>query len=390
MQAGESDRTAPRRRIAIKQEDLEELYLLVQGAPYANTIVDVQVSLSHKDYATTLKLIESARERFRQSHSRTLRQEISEGEEATKEAKRQARRDKQRQDRCKSVLDAFDDVMAILERMIKMRAGATGSSDEGDQESTTIQLLLQAGSGFRNEYETAQSTRVQLAIIRQYFDVKRVGGAPDIVPSELYFLRSKEHTYLIQVTNVDPGSDAIAIHLALSGQRMKPISQGRFLEMGKRQSLARLVPKKGEGAGDSSGMGKFLDELPSDSGYDSHASEVLDIGAFSQLLDAAQRCGLVANADLITHVRDREFRRQDYQKAFQVIEVVFGKFSAAATQREQRLRREDLDIASGKVRMSPKKLMEKRARDVAESQRVDRARSKFLRVLEGLRVLMRS
>jgi hypothetical protein len=33
--------------------------------------------------------------------------------------------------------------------------------------------------------------------------------------------------------------------------------------------------------------------------------------------------------------------------------------------------------------------MQKRARDIAESQLIDRARSKFLRVLEGLRVLMR-
>ena len=113
------------------------------------------------------------------------------------------------------------------------------------------------------------------------------------------------------------------------------------------------------------------------------------MAAFSQLLDAAQRSGLVPNADLIAHTRDREFRRKQYQKAFQLIEGLFGKFTAASIQRDQRLRKEEMDIASGKLRISPKKLMEKRARDTAESQLVSRAHSKFLRVLEGLRVLMR-
>ena len=116
---------------------------------------------------------------------------------------------------------------------------------------------------------------------------------------------------------------------------------------------------------------------------------MLDIGTFSQLHDAAVRTGLVANADLIAHVRDREFRRRDYQKAFQVIEGLFGKFSAEATKRDQRLRRLDADLASGKVKMSPKALMEKRARDIAETQLVERARNRFLRVLDALRVLMR-
>jgi hypothetical protein len=171
---------------------------------------------------------------------------------------------------------------------------------------------------------------------------------------------------------------------------MKSMSRQGFLEMGKRQSLVRLVAKRGDAGDDASGLGAILEEVPAEAGVESHESEVLDTGAFSQLLDAAQRCGLVANADMISYVRDREFRRRDYQKAFQVLEVLFGKFSAAATQRDQRLRREDTDIASGKLRMSPKQLMEKRARDIAETQLVDRARNKFLRVLEGLRVLMRA
>lgn len=390
VQASESDRTSRRRRIAIREEDLEELYLLVQGAPYANTVIDAQVSLSQKDYATSLQLIESARERFRQSHSRTLRQDVTPDEDATEQEKKQARRDKQRQDRCKSVLAAFDDVIDILGRMIKLRVGTSGSSREESGEHATVATLLQPGSAFRNEYETAHSTRVQLATLRRYFDVQCVSGLSDIQCDELYFVRSKEQVYLVCVTESDGEQEQVSIRVALSGQRMRPIPLSKFLEMGKRQSLVRLVPKGSEPTSDAEGAAKILEDLSADAGSESHGNEVLDTGSFSQLLDAALRSGLVANADLIAQVRDSEFRRKNYQKAFQILEVLYGKFSAAATQRDQKLRRENVDIASGKVRMSPKQLMEKRARDIAETQLVDRARIRFMRVLEGLRVLMRS
>ncbi len=390
VQASESDRTSRRRRIAIREEDLEELYLLVQGAPYANTVIDAQVSLSQKDYATSLQLIESARERFRQSHSRTLRQDVTPDEDATEQEKKQARRDKQRQDRCKSVLAAFDDVIDILGRMIKLRVGTSGSSREESGEHATVATLLQPGSAFRNEYETAHSTRVQLATLRRYFDVQCVSGLSDIQCDELYFVRSKEQVYLVCVTESDGEREQVSIRVALSGQRMRPIPLSKFLEMGKRQSLVRLVPKGSEPTSDAEGAAKILEDLSADAGSESHGNEVLDTGSFSQLLDAALRSGLVANADLIAQVRDSEFRRKNYQKAFQILEVLYGKFSAAATQRDQKLRRENVDIASGKVRMSPKQLMEKRARDIAETQLVDRARIRFMRVLEGLRVLMRS
>ena len=40
--------------------------------------------------------------------------------------------------------------------------------------------------------------------------------------------------------------------------------------------------------------------------------------------------------------------------------------------------------------MSPKEVQQKRARDAADARRIGRTRTRFQRVLEGLRVLMRS
>ncbi len=389
MQARASDRPDRKRRIAVKEEDLEELYLLVQGAPYANSVLDARACLAQKDNEAAVKLLESARDRYRQSNKRILRQEVRATDEDPKDVQRQDRRLKQKQDRCNAVLEVFDDMVSILNRMIRLQAGGKRSTDVPTSSTQTVEELLKEGAPFRVEYETAHSTRVQLAVIRRYFEVQRVASRQDINASGLYYLRGKEHTYLIQVKNVAAEGDDLPVQLALSGQPMQPISRARFLEMGQRKRLVRLVPKGDEPIEASAEMQHVLEETISDDDK-SNEVEILDIGTFTQLHDAARRSGLVANVDVIAHVRDREFRRCDYQKAFQGIEGAFGKFSVAASQRAQRLRREEVDIASGKLRMSTKELMAKRARDIAETQIVDRARNRFLRVLEGLRVLMQS
>ena len=75
----------------MKEADLEELYLLVQGAPYANTLLDAKVTLAQHDLAKTLQLVQSARGRYRQSHWRILRRDGDESvsdEQGSKETAR--------------------------------------------------------------------------------------------------------------------------------------------------------------------------------------------------------------------------------------------------------------------------------------------------------------
>ena len=115
---------------------------------------------------------------------------------------------------------------------------------------------------------------------------------------------------------------------------------------------------------------------------------VLDLGSFSQLLTSAQRSGLVPNADQIGYVRDKEFRLGIYDKAFQSIDMMHNRFLADAGQRQARLTREDVDIAAGRIKISPRELQAKRARDRMQTQEIDRAKRRFQVVLEGLRILM--
>ena len=342
----DSNTGSSRRRIGVKQEDLEDLYLLVQGAPYANTVVDAKAALALKDYSRTLQLMQSARERYRQSHGRILRQEFDRADDDKSRSKEQARQ-RQRQGQCRSVLAEFDEVIATLQRMVQMRAGKSPSASAHPGSTAASESTSRLPPKFRREYESSHSTRGQIAAIRRHFEVQKVESVEHIDANELYYLRGKEHAYLICVSEVEPGQEMVPIRLALSGQVMKPISKQKFLELGMRQKLLRLVPKAADSAGSQDDAGDLLAEPRQDSRRSEGMSDddILDKGAFSQLLDAAQRSGLVPNANLIAHTRDREFRLRHYQKAFQVIEGLYGKFSAAAMQREQRLKREDMDIA---------------------------------------------
>jgi hypothetical protein len=116
--------------------------------------------------------------------------------------------------------------------------------------------------------------------------------------------------------------------------------------------------------------------------------QILDAGAFSQLIDAAQRSGIVPGIALIIQVRDCEFRLGKYHQALQLIESLLSAFVGSATQRTQRLKREEQDIASGRVKMSPKDMQAKRARDNKESELIERTRTRFTRVLEGIRAII--
>jgi hypothetical protein len=116
----------------------------------------------------------------------------------------------------------------------------------------------------------------------------------------------------------------------------------------------------------------------------------LDMTAFAQLISAAQQTGFDLNVDAIHSVRDREFRDGRYQRAFDVIEGLYVQLSSHAAQRQAELRRQEIQYKSGALKMSPKEWLARQQRAREQSQKIDRARRQFTRVLDGLTVLRAS
>ncbi len=116
----------------------------------------------------------------------------------------------------------------------------------------------------------------------------------------------------------------------------------------------------------------------------------IDVGAFTQLLTAAQQCGMLANADAILTARDREFRLGRYQRAFDVIEGLYLQLNSQAARRQADWRRQEMQYKSGVLKLTPKEWQLKQRQETELMQRVDRARRQFTRLLDGLRVLRAS
>jgi hypothetical protein len=125
-------------------------------------------------------------------------------------------------------------------------------------------------------------------------------------------------------------------------------------------------------------------------GSNSPISVNVDRGVFTQLLTAAQQSGLTVNVDAIISARDRELRAGRYQRAFDIIDGIYAQVNAQIAQRQNALRQEELRYRSGALKMSPKDWLMRQQQETAKTQRIERARRQFARVLDGLTVLRAS
>ena len=222
----------------------------------------------------------------------------------------------------------------------------------------------------------AQATTAdeQLAILQSTCRVEVVQPDHHFGPEAFYFVIGAASSSLIRTHAPAIVDGQLHFRSCMHDTPMKPLSLDRLQAAIGRRCVYLVQPKTVDPVG-------AADPAERD--------QLLDVGSLSQLVDAAQRSGLVPGVATIIQVRDCEFRLGRYQQALQLIESQFQSFQGRAAQRAQQLAREDLDIASGRIKMSGRELQIKRQRDRQQTQAVDRARTRFSRVLEGLRTLVK-
>ena len=237
----------------------------------------------------------------------------------------------------------------------------------------------------RQDFLDATSYIQKQDAIERHCEVLPIDTASDIADGDLLLAISDGKQFLLFADTPAIKDEALRLESAVDGSRLKPLPLNRVNLSIQRSKLHRLVlhPLKAE----PPHPGPQSNDPPE---YVSTVSvqqrdQILDSGAFSQLVDAAQRSGIVPGIGIIIQVRDCEFRLGKYHQALQLMESLLSSFVGSATQRTQRLKREDQDIASGKVKMSPRDLQAKRARDYKDTECIDRAKMKFTRVIEGIR-----
>jgi len=379
----------------VVRKRLQELYDFNRGALYSNSLIQAQAAFEHGDFVNTLELVRASRELFEKRHKKKLDQDPQkpDGKRIASRKERLALEDKQ--SRIRQILGIFDEVLSPLETMAKFqRLGRPRPVAESGPPCGT-EPGPQSSRGLQADYEAAQTAAARHQVICRYFDLEPVASDQDITPDTLYYVRGKE-SHLTRSTPGEPGADPVSMTVVPSGQAMKPVPRQKLLELGGKGQLLKLVPKAPAEVALPSGSAKADADSAADGSaaptgvQKSYTECLIDMGSFTQLLTSAQQSEIVPNADQIAHVRDREFRTHRYQAAFDAIERLFVKFNLLAAQREQKLRREEIDYKSGTLKMSPKQWQLKKQRDTLQTQKIERARRHFTRVLDGLRVLLAS
>lgn len=417
-------------------DDLQELYKLLRGSRSATMVLDARTLFLERNWTKAQKLLLEAREAYSESRMRLLKQDPDkETKGKGKEADREARRLKRKQEKAREILEAFDELAPQLEKLARreqeraakekpestadvasvqsapqppatsaIEPAATlspsvespAAESPAEEQDANIKVAIARSAdvteAFASEFRDSSGDE-RLDVIGRYFGFREVATESDIHSDALYFIRSGEKSFLIRTLDSTP--DEVPMASAIDDAPMKPFTARAFIKLGKKRKMVLLTTTNPAASGSDEREADIETDVETDFDSDCETDSeteqnVLDMGAFSQLLTSAQRCGIVPGADRIAHVRDREFRMGNYDLAFQSIDAMYSSFTSNMNQRIQRLTREDADISSGRKKMSPKDLQAKRARDRIETQEVERARRRFQVVLEGLRVLQNS
>ncbi|TWT98361.1 hypothetical protein [Stieleria varia] len=386
-------------------EDLQSIYDELRGSRSAPLVMDARSLFLDQQYTAALGKMTEAQEKYQESRFRILKQDpVKQVDPKAKDADRQIRRLVRKREKAEEILAMIDEVLPELKKLsdkektkkAKEAAQAESapptddaSSDVADSESATNDESP-SESGLDADTLTADevspdfvdqfmqsTTQEQIELIGQRFGFQPIQTDQDVVAGTVCFLKGDDESLLVCLSKVDGREPVEMVNLATGGTFHVPLNV--LVEFGQERKVVVLLRSPAE-----------VRQLSDDEGAtDEVRDRVLDMGALSQLMDSAQRCGIVPGADQIAYVRDKEFRTGQYDLALQIIESLNGKFVANASARSQRLMREDADIASGRVKMSPKELHAKRLRDRTQDQAIERARSRFNRVLDGLRVLLK-
>jgi hypothetical protein len=381
-----------------------------------------------------------AQETYVESRSRTIKQDVAKQvDPKAKDAEKQIKKLQRKKDKVLDGVKKFEELMPQLEKLAnrerekqeKLGAAeptetteereepASNATESGDASQPDVETAksgttaVEPESRKSNSFEIARSAdltdefiaafqasdgETQMDVIFSAFNFLEVQTEEDIHGDALYYIRTSDSGYLVRTPSADEMGATITLVTVVDDRPIKPFKRKKFLKLGTTRKMVLLTRKapEAESASETSEHSPESANASSgtsdngDSKDDSSPNNIIDMAAFSQLLTAAQRSGLVSGADQIGHIRDREFQQGKFDLAFQAMDSIFSRFMASANQRAQRLRQEDADIANGRLKISPKDLLAKRARDRAQTQEVDRAQRRFQVVIEGLRVLMKN
>lgn len=407
-------------------EDFDELYRLLRGTPWAMPILDAKGLCDEGQPQAALTAVEKVQEAYLQARQATLKQSVDHLAEQPKSAlSKDDRRLKKRVDKAREGIELFEAIIDQLKKLAsRSRTLAALESRPDPQRASAAAVASQTASvaaaaatipspalasapvavlsppaiepplaaGMRLAMPIAQALAMApdraawVEVLQQHFEIAPITDEDSLEVGTLLAISHPDQNEVAVLAEWSSESQSWRWASAIDGGWLPPLSASDLQQQASEGRILQLALREAASGAASSPPPTGDDLSPEEA---EARDRVLDMGAFTQLADSAQRSGLVPSLSTILQVRDCEFRLGRYTLALQLMESQVSAFTAAEMSRQQRLAREDADIASGKHKLSPREMMAKRAKDRQDSEAIERARTRFSRVLEGLRALAR-
>jgi hypothetical protein len=360
-------------------ESFDALYKLLRGSRCASPLLGARTLFDSGNVAESISELKKIRHNYQESRKNALATEFDDAQPADKESKQLLKR----QSKAVDALGQMDELVSMLAfQMRQVQRQISPVASPSDDLDTYL----------RQKLPFATSDVDVRRVLSERFNLTMVTDELDLHAGERFVIFSSGLGYVVEVDEPPLENNSVRILTWLDRKRMLPIPLSKWNRSASKSKVLKLEPFAPEAFRAIPTPEPHV-KLPgrdrSDENSDTaERDKILDVGAFSQLLDAAQRSGIVPGSGLIIQVRDCEFRLGRFNKGLQMMETLYTTFIGAESQRNQRLQREEAEIASGRKKISPKDLLAKRAQDNQTTQVVDRTKVRFQRVLEGLRGLL--
>lgn len=381
-------------------ESFDELYKLLRGSRCAAPLLQARTSFDAGDVNQTLVELQKIRQTYIDS-----RKSLLDGETNIELANVRDSQQRKRQAKASDAVEHFDELISLLTIQSKKTKPSTPAAiislpkreyaPKPEYATASAPSVTQAEkfeNRLRKELAVVSAEQEVRKILEPHFEFVPVDAEHQLASGERLVLFSNGLGHVIQIDDPAWIDNSVRVLTWFDQKHMLPIPTDKFLKSAAKGRILRLVLRHQEGndsasedANRTEANSKEENKLVSET---AERDKILDMGAFTQLLDAAQRSGIVPGSNIIIQVRDCEYRLGKYNKGLQMMETLYTTFLGSESQRNQRLQREEMEIASGRKKMSPRELQLKRSQDNQATQAVDRTKVRFQRVLEGLRGLL--
>jgi hypothetical protein len=378
-------------------ESFDDLYRLLRGSRCASPLLSARTLFDSGNVAESIAELKKIRHVYQESRKNTLATEFDESNPTDKESKQLLKRQSKAVDAI-GQMDALASMLALQITQVQKQnntlpTAAPKSIDTHRISSPSDDL----DNDLRQKLPLATTDADVRRVVSQHCNLTMVTDDHELRAGERFVIFSNGLGYVVEVDEPPLENNSVRILTWLDRKRMLPIPLSKWNNSAAKSKVLKLEPfaqktvptiavptiQVPESSVKLSGTDRSAENSET-----AERDKILDVGAFSQLLDAAQRSGIVPGSGVIIQVRDCEFRLGRYNKGLQMMETLYTTFIGAESQRNQRLQREEAEIASGRKKISPKDLLAKRAKDNQTTQVVDRTKVRFQRVLEGLRGLL--